>query len=208
MSDVPLRSDLDRMVERYLTELALALQRLPMSERDHLLSEIREHIAELRAERPARDAWDMETLLNRVGLPEDIAAAALENVEDVGDEAAAPATATASAGAGSSSCGCSSAAARTATVPADPAPGGTRRSSDRARGGGECGGYPTGRRPRLQNWPVVGCPGHAAASSASADPVDGAECHRDDGRPGDSGTSGHRSFDGHVLRSLEFGARR
>ena len=93
MSDVPLRSDLDRMVERYLTELALALQRLPMSERDHLLSEIREHIAELRAERPARDAWDMETLLNRVGLPEDIAAAALENVEDVGDEATAPAPA-------------------------------------------------------------------------------------------------------------------
>jgi serine/threonine-protein kinase len=90
MSDVPLRSDLDRMVERYLTELALALHRLPVSERDHLLTEIREHIAELRAERPARDAWDMETLLNRVGLPEDIAAAALENVEDVGEEAAAP----------------------------------------------------------------------------------------------------------------------
>ena len=82
MSDVPLRSDLDRMVDRYLGELALALQRLPVSERDHLLGEIREHIAELRAERPPRDAWDMEALLNRVGLPEDIAAAALENVED------------------------------------------------------------------------------------------------------------------------------
>ena len=83
MSDVPLRSDLDRMVDRYLGELALALQRLPVSERDHLLGEIREHIAELRTERPPRDAWDMEALLNRVGLPEDIAAAALENVEDV-----------------------------------------------------------------------------------------------------------------------------
>jgi hypothetical protein len=82
MSDVPLRSDLDRMVDRYLGELALALQRLPVSERDHLLGEIREHISELRAERAPRDAWDMEALLNRVGLPEDIAAAALENVDD------------------------------------------------------------------------------------------------------------------------------
>ena len=85
MSDVPLRSDLDRMVDRYLGELALALQRLPVSERDHLLGEIREHISELRAERAPRDAWDMEALLNRVGLPEDIAAAALENVDEVDD---------------------------------------------------------------------------------------------------------------------------
>ncbi len=82
MSDVPLRSDLDRMVDRYLGELASALQRLPVPERDHLLIEIREHITELRAERAPRDAWDMEVLLNRVGLPEDIAAAALENVDD------------------------------------------------------------------------------------------------------------------------------
>jgi hypothetical protein len=85
MSDVPLRSDLDRMVDRYLGELALALQRLPVSERDHLLGEIREHISELRVERAPRDAWDMETLLNRVGLPEDIAAVALENVEESND---------------------------------------------------------------------------------------------------------------------------
>ncbi len=85
MSDVPLRSDLDRMVDRYLSELGQALQRLPVSERDHLLSEIREHITELRSERPVRDAWDMEALLNRVGLPEDIAAVALENLEEVED---------------------------------------------------------------------------------------------------------------------------
>ena len=69
MSDVPFRSDLDRMVDRYLGELAAALQRLPVSQRDHLLNEIREHISELRAAQPARDAWDMEALLNRVGLP-------------------------------------------------------------------------------------------------------------------------------------------
>jgi hypothetical protein len=85
MSDVPLLSDLARMVDRYLAELTLALRRLPVSERDHLVSEIREHISELRAERAPRDAWDMEALLNRVGLPEDIAAAALENVEEVDD---------------------------------------------------------------------------------------------------------------------------
>jgi len=91
MSDVPFRSDLDRMVDRYLGELAAALQRLPVSQRDHLLNEIREHISELRAAQPARDAWDMEALLNRVGLPEDIAAAALENVDDNAEDAVNPA---------------------------------------------------------------------------------------------------------------------
>ena len=81
MSDVPSRSDLDGMVERYLGELDRALARLPVSGRDQLVGEIREHITALRSERPARDTSDMEALLNRVGLPEDIAAVALEDME-------------------------------------------------------------------------------------------------------------------------------
>jgi hypothetical protein len=61
------------------------LARLPVSGRDQLVGEIREHITELRSERPARDTSDMEALLNRVGLPEDIAAVALEDMEPADD---------------------------------------------------------------------------------------------------------------------------
>lgn len=82
MSEALLGSELDAMVTRYLEELHEALRHLPASQRDHLITEIREHIAYMRAERPVRDRSDMEALLNRVGLPEDIAAVALEGVED------------------------------------------------------------------------------------------------------------------------------
>jgi len=81
MSEALLGSELNDMVNRYLEELAGALQRLPLSRRDHLISEIREHITQMRSERPVRDRSDMEALLNRVGLPEDIAAVALEGEE-------------------------------------------------------------------------------------------------------------------------------
>ncbi len=82
MSEVFTNSELDGMVNRYLAELSSALTRLPTSRRDHLVSEIREHIAQLRFESPVRDRSDMEALLNRVGLPEDIAAVALEGEEE------------------------------------------------------------------------------------------------------------------------------
>jgi uncharacterized membrane protein len=81
MSDALLGSELDAMVNRYLEELTDALRRLPASRRDHLVGEIREHIVELRSEHPVRDRSDMEALLNRVGLPEDIAAVALDDVD-------------------------------------------------------------------------------------------------------------------------------
>jgi PASTA domain len=77
-SDTPPQGDLDGMIDRYLGELDRALARLPLSERDQLVGEIRDHITELRSERPVLDASGMEALLNRVGLPEDIAAVALE----------------------------------------------------------------------------------------------------------------------------------
>jgi hypothetical protein len=90
MSDLVLGSDLNAMVEGYLAELAGALSRLPTSRRDHLVGEIREHIVELRSERPPRDRSDMEALLNRVGLPEDIAAVALEDLDEPPTEAMPP----------------------------------------------------------------------------------------------------------------------
>jgi hypothetical protein len=90
MTDLPHGSDLQRMVQQYLDELGRALARLPASQRDRLVGEIREHIAELRVERPPRDTSDMEALLNRVGLPEDIAAVALEDVEDVDEHDVIP----------------------------------------------------------------------------------------------------------------------
>jgi hypothetical protein len=92
VSDALLASELDAIVNRYLEELAAALGRLPASQRDHLVSEIREHIVEMRTERPVRDRSDMEALLNRVGLPEDIAAVALEGEEEIDVPVAVPST--------------------------------------------------------------------------------------------------------------------
>jgi hypothetical protein len=90
MSEPLLGSELDAMVNGYLNELSDALGRLPATQRDHLVSEIREHIAELRAERSVRDRSDMEALLNRVGLPEDIAAVALEGEDEESDPVLVP----------------------------------------------------------------------------------------------------------------------
>jgi hypothetical protein len=90
MSDGLLGSELNDMVERYLQELHDALRRLPTSQRDQLVSDIREHIVELRAESSVRDRSDMEALLNRVGLPEDIAAVALDGMDDLNDAVPMP----------------------------------------------------------------------------------------------------------------------
>jgi hypothetical protein len=86
MNGVETGSEMEGMVDRYLQELATALKRLPTVRRDQLIADIREHIAQLRAERPPVDRSDMEALLNRVGLPEDIAEVALEGVEEGEDE--------------------------------------------------------------------------------------------------------------------------
>jgi hypothetical protein len=122
MSDVPRRSDLDGMVDRYLGELDHALARLPASRRDQLVGEIREHIAELRAERPARDASDMEALLNRVGLPEDIAAVALEDIEPPDDAAMVGAAPDDAATVGAATAGAPTFPVPFAAVPASPRP--------------------------------------------------------------------------------------
>ncbi len=90
MSDGLLGSELNDMVEHYLQELHDALRRLPASQRDQLVSDIREHIVDLRTERSVRDRSDMEALLNRVGLPEDIAAVALDGMDDLDDAVPMP----------------------------------------------------------------------------------------------------------------------
>ena len=134
-----------------------ALQRLPVPERDHLVGEIREHITELRAEKAPRDAWDMEALLNRVGLPEDIAAAALENVEEADDVVGAGSRSRSRSGARR----CSRRVDRDddacpAVVPAITPPRGTGRGGDRARGGRERGGR---ERVATRHGSFVGSPG-------------------------------------------------
>ncbi|HUC05311.1 MAG TPA: PASTA domain-containing protein [Acidimicrobiales bacterium] len=82
MSGVDFGGDMDEMVNRYLSELNAALGRLAPPRRDQLVGEIRDHIGHMRLERPPVDLSDMEALLNRVGLPEDIAAVALEDMEE------------------------------------------------------------------------------------------------------------------------------
>jgi hypothetical protein len=90
MNGLETSSEMEAMLDRYLGELATALKRLPTVRRDQLISDIREHIAQLRAERPPVDRADMEALLNRVGLPEDIAEVALEGQDPDGDEPQLP----------------------------------------------------------------------------------------------------------------------
>jgi hypothetical protein len=86
MNGVDISNDMEGMVNQYLGELARALQRLSTVRRDQLIGDIREHIIQLRLERPPVDRSDMEALLNRVGLPEDIAEVALEDFDGVDPE--------------------------------------------------------------------------------------------------------------------------
>lgn len=72
-------STVDRLVDQYLTRLAGAAQALPPDRRAELLSEIREHIAAAMAEAEGADEAAVRTMLDRLGQPEDIVAAAVED---------------------------------------------------------------------------------------------------------------------------------
>jgi uncharacterized membrane protein len=72
-------STVDRLVDQYLTRLADAAQALPPDRRAELLSEIREHIAAAMAEADGADEVAVRTMLDRLGQPEDIVAAAVED---------------------------------------------------------------------------------------------------------------------------------
>ena len=66
------------LVRDYFKDLDSALSRLPRARRTQLVSEIRQHVDAALAEQPSRSSAEMRNLLDRVGRPEDIAAAALE----------------------------------------------------------------------------------------------------------------------------------
>jgi uncharacterized membrane protein len=72
-------STVDRLVDQYLTRLADAAQALPPDRRAELLSEIREHIAAAIAEADGADEVAVRTMLDRLGQPGDIVAAAVED---------------------------------------------------------------------------------------------------------------------------------
>ncbi len=72
----------DRIVTEYLERLDTALRPLPSARRRQLVDQIAEHVAEARAELPHPDEVAVRSLLDRVGQPEDIAAAALEADQD------------------------------------------------------------------------------------------------------------------------------
>ena len=67
----------DELVEDYLNRLETALRPLPTSRRDQLISEITEHIEQGRAGAQGQSEAAVRELLERLGDPEEIAAAAL-----------------------------------------------------------------------------------------------------------------------------------
>jgi PASTA domain len=79
MSRTQAESDLDAMVHTYLRELEHALATLEPNHRAQLIQEIEQHVAELRSEQVVQSPSEMKNLLDRVGDPVDIAAAALED---------------------------------------------------------------------------------------------------------------------------------
>jgi uncharacterized membrane protein len=68
---------LDGIVDDYLSRLDTALLPLPAAEREQIVAEITEHIAQARATLPTQSEAAVRDLLDRLGDPEVIAAAAL-----------------------------------------------------------------------------------------------------------------------------------
>jgi len=73
--------NLDAIVAKYFRNLEKALQPLPAPERQQLMSDIRGHVAEARAGLNEQTELAVREILERVGLPDEIAA------EAIGDEA-------------------------------------------------------------------------------------------------------------------------
>jgi HAAS domain-containing protein len=70
--------DGERLLEGYFKELEEALSALPRDRRDQLIDEIGEHVNNAIALKRPRSAWELRELLQKVGSPKQIAAAALE----------------------------------------------------------------------------------------------------------------------------------
>jgi len=71
-------STTDRLVDDYLKRLADAAQELPPARRSELVDEIREHIAASMTAGTGTDETSVRTMLDRLGEPADIVAAAVE----------------------------------------------------------------------------------------------------------------------------------
>lgn len=78
MSHSEEHSDTGPMLRAYFRELDSALSGLPRAKRKQLTGEIRMHVDEALAEQPPGSPADLRNLLDRVGRPEDIASAALD----------------------------------------------------------------------------------------------------------------------------------
>lgn len=70
----------DPLAEDYLRRLEVATSVLPAYRRTELLAEIREHLAEALRQVPAGDEAAVRSVLERLGSPEEIAAAAADPV--------------------------------------------------------------------------------------------------------------------------------
>jgi uncharacterized membrane protein len=68
----------DPLVDDYLRRLDAAASALPAYRRDELVSEIRDHIQEALRQAPAGDEAAVRSTLERLGSPEEIAAAAAD----------------------------------------------------------------------------------------------------------------------------------
>lgn len=68
--------DPEREIERYLERLSSAAHDLPRARRGELLGEIEQHIRQALAEQPCANEAELLTLLDQVGDPGEIAAAA------------------------------------------------------------------------------------------------------------------------------------
>jgi len=71
-------STADRLVNDYLTRLAAAARDLPPARRVELVSEIQEHITASMSGSTGADELTIRTMLDRLGEPADIVAAAME----------------------------------------------------------------------------------------------------------------------------------
>ena len=74
-------SDLDTLVQDYLSRLDTALRGMPASRREQLLAEISQHLDESRSRLPEQSEAAIRDLLDRVGQPEEIAAEAMTGEE-------------------------------------------------------------------------------------------------------------------------------
>jgi hypothetical protein len=72
------QSDTERTLRAYFKDLDAALSELPRARREQLGREIREHVDHALAQQPPKSPAELRDLLDRVGLPADIAAAALD----------------------------------------------------------------------------------------------------------------------------------